>query len=109
MGIISQIMSILEEVCFGPFFFQVAVMLRNSLFLSSILINSEVWYNLSNKNIQELEIVDHKLLRRVLECPQGTPTSIIRTGLCPIEVPDQEQKNPIPPVHSPTRQRVSHL
>ena len=70
-------MSILEEVCFGPFFFQVAVMLRNSLFLSSILINSEVWYNLSNKNIQELEIVDHKLLRRVLECPQGTPTCMM--------------------------------
>ena len=55
VGIIAQIMSILEEVCFGPFFFQVAVMHRNSLFLSSILINSDVWYNLSSKNIQELE------------------------------------------------------
>ena len=44
IGIISQILSILKEVCFGPFFFKVAVMLRNSLFLSSILLNSEVWY-----------------------------------------------------------------
>ena len=42
MGIITQIISILEEICFGPFFFEVALLLRNSLFISSILINSEV-------------------------------------------------------------------
>ena len=81
IGIISQILSILKEVCFGPFFFKVAVMLRNSLFLSSILLNSEVWYNLTTKNVQELEIVDNMLLRRILECPQGTPTSMMYLDL----------------------------
>ena len=30
IGIISQIMSILEEICFGSYYFEVAVLLRNS-------------------------------------------------------------------------------
>ena len=61
-------------------------MLRNSVFLSSILLNSEVWYSLTTKNVQELELVDHMLLRRVLECPQGTPTCImyLELGCVPI-------------------------
>ena len=43
-GITNQIISILEEICFGNYFFQVAVLLRNSLFISGVLCNSEAWY-----------------------------------------------------------------
>ena len=38
-----QIVSILEEVCFGSFHFNVAMILRASLFLNSILTNCEAW------------------------------------------------------------------
>ena len=41
VGITNQIMSILEEICFGPYHFEVAVTLRNALFISSLLCNSE--------------------------------------------------------------------
>ena len=51
-GIIKQILSMLDDICFGHFYFEVAVMLRTSLFLNSILLNSEAWYSLTTKDIQ---------------------------------------------------------
>ena len=65
-GIINQIMSFLSDVFFGPFYFQVAVMLRTTKLLSSILLNSESWYNLTDSDINELETVDNILLRKIL-------------------------------------------
>ena len=58
-GIIKQIMSILDEFCFGKYYFLVANILRQSLFLNSILLNSETWYNTTKSNIEELEKVDN--------------------------------------------------
>ena len=37
----KQIATILDEICFGPFLFEVSLILRDSLLLSSILVNSE--------------------------------------------------------------------
>ena len=62
-GIITQIMCILEEVFFGKYFFEVALILRNSLLISSVLTNSEAWYNLRNEEIEKLEQLDEMLLR----------------------------------------------
>ena len=53
-GIRKQIVTMLEDVCFGPFEFQVACIWRNSLFLNSILSNSETWYNLGKNDIDHL-------------------------------------------------------
>ena len=47
IGIVTQIISILDEICFGKFNFEVAMILRNSLFISSLLSNAEAWYNVS--------------------------------------------------------------
>ena len=44
IGIISQILNILENVTLGEHFFSTAILLRESLFLNSILTNSEIWY-----------------------------------------------------------------
>ena len=76
-GIVSQIMCILEEIFFGKYYFEVAVVLRNSLLLSSILVNSEAWYNLKKEEVKKLEQVDEMLLRKVLECPVTTPKEMI--------------------------------
>ena len=40
LGVSNQIMSILESTFFGKYFFEVASILRESLFLSSLLLNS---------------------------------------------------------------------
>ena len=54
IGIIKQISSILSDICFGNNYFKVAKILRESLFLNSILLNIEVSYNVTQRNINEL-------------------------------------------------------
>ena len=81
VGIVDKIMTILNDVFFGPYFFQVALTMRVSMLLSSILLNSESWYNLSDNEIQQLETVDNMLHRRILECPRSTKTSILHLEL----------------------------
>ena len=67
LGIINQIKEILHDISFGPSYFEIANLLRHSLFLSSVLLNSEVWYGLSHTDIEQLEQVDQALLRMILE------------------------------------------
>ena len=81
VGIVDKILTILNDVFFGPYFFQVALNMRVSMLLSSILLNSESWYNLSDNEIQQLETVDNMLHQRILECPRSTKTSIMHLEL----------------------------
>ena len=76
----------LQEISFGPSYFEVANLLRHSLFLSSILLNSEAWYCLSLAEIEQLETVDQALLRRILEAPSSTPkvSLYLEMGCLPI-------------------------
>ena len=43
LGIISQIMSMINELSLGKHYFTIAILLRNLLFINSIMVNSEVW------------------------------------------------------------------
>ena len=72
LGIINQIMQILESVLFGKYHFEVAMVLRSSLLLSSILLNSEAWVNLKEKDVRALEQTDEILLSRILGCDSNT-------------------------------------
>ena len=54
-GIIAQIMNILDTVAFGPNYFKIALMLRKSLLISSVLTNCEVWFGLSDQDIKNLK------------------------------------------------------
>ena len=56
--IIYQIKAILEDGYFGRHYFKAAVMLRSSLFISSVLLKCEVWLNLTKRDIQKLVTVD---------------------------------------------------
>ena len=58
VGNVKQIISILREFCFGKFQFEVAIILRNSLLLSSMLTNAETWVDVKKSEIVELEQVD---------------------------------------------------
>ena len=85
-GIVTQIMEKLNDICFGKYFFKVAVILRNSHLVSSLLTNAEAWYNVTQANIDLLESVDKSLLRRVLDCPMSTPKEMLylELGIVPI-------------------------
>ena len=65
-GITSKIITILEGIPFGQFYYQVGIILRNSLLTSSLLCNSEIWYNITNAELELLESVDVKFLRSLL-------------------------------------------
>ena len=73
IGIVSQIMSLLDDICLGKYYFQTAVKLRESYLVNGILFNAEVWYDLKEQEIRELEEIDETLLRRILNAHSKTP------------------------------------
>ena len=85
LGVITQITQILDSVLFGKHFFEVAMVLRSSLFLSSILLNSEAWVNLSDTDIRNLERLDEMLLAKVLETENFVQTCKKYMGILDIK------------------------
>ena len=73
VGIISEIMNILETVSLGEHLFSTAVLLRESRFVNGILTNCEIWYGLNKEDINELESLDRTLLRNFFNTPFSTP------------------------------------
>ena len=55
IGIQNNIIEMLERIPGGQFHFHIAVILRSSLLISSILSNSEVWYGLTKEEAKQLE------------------------------------------------------
>ena len=85
-GAVNQIMQMLEELCLGRHYFEIANVLRGSLLLSTLLSNSEAWYNISKKDIENLEKVDEAMLRKVFSAQCTTPLEALylETGNIPI-------------------------
>ena len=63
---VNQIMMRLEQLTLGPWYYECATVLRNSLLISTMIGNAESWYGLSEKETRDLEKVDEELMRRVL-------------------------------------------
>ena len=86
LAAVNQICQLLDDLCLGDYYFEAANILRNSLLLSSLLSNSETWYNLTTKEITELEMVDDLLLRRILAAHSKTPKELLylETGNIPV-------------------------
>ena len=76
-GKIAEIMGILEKLSFGKHYYKIAILLRDTLLLGSILTNSEVWYRLTNDDLNELEKIDRTLLKRICILPSSTPSAAL--------------------------------
>ena len=76
-GIVRNILTMLDGIPFGKFYFEAAIILRNSLLVSSVLFNSEAWYNLTDAELDLLETVDVMLLRGILKAPKSTPKEMM--------------------------------
>jgi hypothetical protein len=94
LGIINQIMQILDTGYFGKYYFEVALVLRSSLLLSSLLLNSEAWVNLSDKDIRGLEQTDEILLSRILESDANTSNAFkyLELGILPVRFEIMKRK-----------------
>ena len=86
LGVITQITQILDTVMFGKYYFEVAMVLRSSLLLSSLLLNSEAWVNLSDSDIRALERTDEILLLKLLESDSNTSNTFkyLELGIYPL-------------------------
>ena len=86
VGIVDQIFKILEGTIFGPYIFEVGLILRQSMFLNSVLVNSESWYGVKDSEMEQLEQVDEMLIRKLLEIGQGCPKEMLflETGSWPL-------------------------
>ena len=76
-GIVCRILTILEGIPFGQFYFEVAMMLRNCLLVSSMLVNTEAWYNITKSELNLLETIDVQFLKSVLKAPKCTATEML--------------------------------
>ena len=76
----------LQEISFGYYYFQIAMMFRNSMLLNGMLCSSEVLYGINNEHIEMLEQCDRIFMRRVFDCPVSTPIEsfYLETSTIPI-------------------------
>ena len=87
-------MSILEKTYYGKYFFEVAMVLRESLFLSSLLLNSEAWVNYTDKDIRILEQCDEILLTKILDCDANSSNAMkyLDLGVVPVRFEIMKRK-----------------
>ena len=85
-GIVQKILNILEGIPFGKLYFEVAMLLRNTLLVSSVLCNSEAWFNLTNPELNLLESIDLMFLRSLLKAPKSTSKEMffLELGISPL-------------------------
>ena len=77
IGINSRIMTLLQSISLGHHYIEIAITIRESMMVGGVLFNSEVWYNLTQYNIEDLEDLDKSLLRRVM----STQISCLISGI----------------------------
>ena len=86
IGIQNKIVDMLERMPGGPFHFEIAVILRNALLISSILSNSEVWYGLTQLEAEQLEQIDEMWIRNLFDLSRNVAKDLLylELGLVPV-------------------------
>ena len=73
MGLINEILYILENMALGPFYFSIAIMLRDSILINGMIYNIEAWSNLTKEDIEELSKIDRLYLSKIFNVPRSKP------------------------------------
>ena len=81
LGAITNIFQTLKDLCLGRYFFEAAMILRDSLLLSTLLSNSEAWVNLTPNNVKDLETIDEHFLRNLFYEPHSRTSLLAKTPL----------------------------
>ena len=86
IGVANQLLALLKEVHFGHFYFEMAILFRNSILVNSILCSIEALHGLKASHVDKLESCDKFLLRKILNARSSTATEAfyLETGLLPI-------------------------
>ena len=88
LGLVTQIEHILNIVSLGENYFRIALILRESMLVNSMLSSSNIWYGLKKKDIDRLESVDKLLLSKLLRTKSTTPyeSYFLELGILPLGV-----------------------
>jgi hypothetical protein len=63
VGAISQMNSMLNRMSLGHYYFEIGLVMRDTMLVSKLVYNSEVWYNVSDDQISKLEQIDEMWMR----------------------------------------------
>ena len=85
-GVIGEIIFILNNAHFGSYYFEALKLMRESLFISVITNQSEIWFNTTEKQLRQLESLDANLLSRAFESNSRTSycVMLLEMGIKPI-------------------------
>ena len=67
IGIKSQIIPLVKEISLGSNYFEIGLLLRDTNLINGILFNSEVWYGLLQRHVEELEKIDEIYITSLLD------------------------------------------
>ena len=70
-------LSLCNEVTLGLFFAKSALILYRSVFLATLLFNSQSWRNLTKAELKKLEVIQLRFLKRIMKAPISTPNSFV--------------------------------
>ena len=86
IGTANTILSLLKEVHFGQYYFEMALLFRNSMLINSMLCSVEALYGLKDVHVDKLENVDKYLLKKVLNASSTTAVEALylETGAMPL-------------------------
>ena len=87
IGAVSQILSMLNRVSLGHNFFEIALVMKESMLVSKLLSSSEIWYNVTKDQYTKLERIDEMFLRRIFNVPVSVPKEAlyIEAGCLPVK------------------------
>ena len=82
-----KIETILCETQFGKHTIDVALLLYRALFLSTVIFNSQSWRNFTVKNFTDLQSLQLRLLRKLVDAPSFISTSFLflELGVLPVK------------------------
>ena len=86
IGHANQILGILKEISFGPYYFEQALQLRNAKLINGMLCSIEAMYGLTLAQIEKLEKCDRYFFRKIFNSPISTPLEsfYIETNTLPL-------------------------
>lgn len=81
-----SLLALCNETTFGIHYISLGLLLYNSMFMLSLLFNSEVWTRLSKTDINNLQLIQLKTLKRVTHMPNSTTNCFmfLELGILPV-------------------------
>ena len=82
IGMRSQFTSLISSIALGNYYFDIGMIFRDSMYLNSMLVNSETWYYINQKNMETLLSADAKFFQILFKSHSKTSRDsyFIETG-----------------------------